>query len=107
MTYNIYISQTKERSKMPRKTHSVARLLAKTNLLLKKPDSQISLDQKCILCMVIEDVLMSTGNYEGYGYNDPFVPELGSPACYRRQYYVSRNLRPQYTGFADAYEIDA
>jgi len=92
---------------MPRKTHSVAKLLAKTNLLLKKPDLQISLDQKRILCMVIEDVLMSTDNYEGYGYNDPFVPELGSAACYRRHYYVSRNLCPQYTGFAGTYERES
>jgi|TARA_R110002074_G_scaffold73238_4_gene168357 hypothetical protein len=92
---------------MARKTHSVAKILAKTNFLLSKPDFQISLDQKRILCMVIEDVLMSTDNYEGYGYNDPFVPELGSAACYRRRYYVSHTLRPQYESFKDTYEIDA
>ena len=89
---------------MARKTHSVARLLAKTNFLLQKPHFQISLDQKRILCMVIEDVLLSTDNYEGYGYNDPFVPELGSAACYRRGYYVSRTLRRQYMSYKEDLE---
>ena len=89
---------------MPRKTYSVAKLLAKTNFLLSKPDFQISLDQKRILCMVIDDVLMSTDNYEGYGYNDPFVPELGSAACYRRGYYVSRTLRRQYMSYKEDLE---
>ena len=84
---------------MARKTHSVARLLAKTNFLLQKPDFQISLDQKRILCMVIEDVLHSTGNYEGFGYNDPYTPEFGSPGEYRRGYYVSRTLRSAYRTF--------
>jgi hypothetical protein len=89
---------------MARKTHSVARLLAKTNFLLSKPDFQISLDQKRILCMVIEDVLHSTDNYEGFGYNDPFTPELGSPAGYRRRYYVSRTLRRQYMSYKEDLE---
>ena len=90
---------------MARKTHSVARLLAKTNHLLSKPDFQISTDQKRILCMVIEDVLHSTGNYEGFGYNDPFTPELGSPGEYRRGYYVSRTLRVPYMAYIEDFEL--
>ena len=79
-----------------RKTHSVGRMLAKANWQLQKPDFMISLDQKRIICMMIESVLHETGNYEGFGYIDKEVPEMQDPREYRRIYYISRLVRSDY-----------
>ena len=79
-----------------RKTHSVGRILAKANWQLQKPDSMISLEQKQIICMMIESVLHETGNYEGFGYIDDETPALLSPRGYRRRYYIHRRIRSDY-----------
>jgi hypothetical protein len=79
-----------------RKTHSVGRMLAKANWQLQKPDSMITLDQKRIICMMIESVLHETGNYEGYGYIDDKTPAMLSPQEYRRIYYIHKRVRSDY-----------
>ena len=79
-----------------RKTHSVGRILAKANWQLQKPDLMISLDQKRIICMMIESVLHETGNYEGYGYIDDKTPAMLSPQEYRRIYYIHKRVRSDY-----------
>ena len=79
-----------------RKTHSVGRILAKANWQLQKPDFMISLDQKRVICIMIESVLHETGNYEGFGYIDDETPALLSPEEYRRRYYIHRRVRADY-----------
>jgi|TARA_R110002126_G_scaffold1579_4_gene9264 hypothetical protein len=79
-----------------RKTHSVGRMLAKANWQLQKPDFMITLDQKRIICMMIESVLHETGNYEGYGYIDDKTPAMLSPQEYRRTYYIHKRVRSDY-----------
>ena len=79
-----------------RKTHSVGRMLAKANWQLQKPDFMITLDQKRIICMMIESVLHETGNYEGYGYIDDKTPAMLSPQEYRRIYYIHKRVRSDY-----------
>jgi hypothetical protein len=99
-----YKSREKKKHMAARKTFPVAKLLKHTNFLLKMADDRISLDQKKILCSMIETVLHETGNYAGFGYYDEVsriwaaakTPEMGNPYSYRRQYYVSRLLHSEY-----------
>lgn len=48
------------------KTISVKWLASRYNALLAKPET--SLEERMLICTLIEDLLMSSKNYNGFGY---------------------------------------
>ena len=64
-------------TKTKRKTIGVSEIKQKVNRMLKVPG--ISQDAKQILSSLMEEVLMETGNYKGFGFN-------GNPEDKTREY---------------------
>ena len=52
-----------------RKTLNVSLILAEANKQLARKDDFATADFKAGICVMIERILMDTGNYEGYNYN--------------------------------------
>ena len=67
----------------PRKTVEVAKVKAKINAMLAHPP--LERDSKVTLCCLLEDILMETGNYHGFGFANPST-EVGDNDYYDRHY---------------------
>lgn len=70
----------------PRKTVNVERVREKVNSMLARPLKHVHRDSKVTLCCLIEDVLMETGNYRGFGFDDPSA-DPGDDNYYNRRYF--------------------
>jgi len=90
-----------------RKTFNVSKTLAEANKQLARKDADATTDFKKGVCVLIERILMDTGNYNGYNYNlwnnggftqwqkdgEPDFPEKNKymyskhGGCYDRHYY--------------------
>ena len=55
----------------PRRTIAVNDIRNRVNATLALPLDRVSRDAKVTLCCMIEDVLMSTGNYKGFQFDNP------------------------------------
>jgi len=75
-----------------RKTVEVSNLLKWANLQLARTDGRATAEWKAGVCTIIEQVLMDTGNYEGFGFIDNGNSITGTLGYYSRFYYVSRKL---------------
>ena len=71
-----------------RKTIDVKTLLDSANFQLKRTDKFASKDYKRAISDMIEDVLMKTGNYSGFGFEDNNDCKYDSDGYYNRFYYV-------------------
>lgn len=72
-----------------RKTFDVQQFKARINSIIEKPMSADTLSEpeRKALCVILEEILMDTGNYNGYGYPDGYHPEAPGFSDYRRRYY--------------------
>ena len=68
-----------------RKTVEVAKVKAKINAMLARPLNHVERDSKVTLCCLLEDILMETGNYHGFGFANPST-EVGDDDYYNRTY---------------------
>ena len=68
-----------------RKTIVVADVKSLVNGMLARPLSAIERDSKVTLCCLVEEILMSTGNYRGFGFTNPST-EVGDDDYYDRHY---------------------
>ena len=75
-----------------RKTVEVMKLLKWANLQLARTDSRATTEWKAGVCTIIEQVLMDTGNYDGFGFIDNSNSETGTLGYYSRFYYISNKL---------------
>ena len=73
---------------MARKTVDVEGLKNYANHLLGLPEDEfyITADYKAGVCVMIEKVLLTSGNYNGYSYLNDEDCELGSFGFYSRKY---------------------
>ena len=74
------------------KTTSVKALIISINYNLARTDNRATVDYKMALCMVLESILMDTGNYQGFGFIDNNDSETGSMGYYSRFYYINGRL---------------
>ena len=77
---------------MAKKTHPVADSLAFANYQLARTDEFATVDFKAGICSMIERILHSTGNYEGFSFLDHDDCETGTLGYYSRFYTFSHNI---------------
>jgi hypothetical protein len=75
-----------------RKTTSVKALIKDINHSLARTDKRATADFKLGMCVVLESILHSTGNYKGFGFIDNSDSETGTLGYYSRFYYTSHKL---------------
>ena len=75
-----------------RKTTSVKTLIKDINHNLARTDKHATADFKLGMCVVLESILHSTGNYKGFGFIDNSNSETGTLGYYSRFYYTSLKL---------------
>ena len=75
-----------------RKTVNVLMLLEWANKNLAREDEFATVDFKAGICSMIERILHSTGNYEGFGFLDNSDSETGTLGYYSRFYTFSHNI---------------
>ena len=71
-----------------RKTTSVRELVKTANFNLARKDTFATTDYKRAICDFIEDVLMNTGNYKGFGFGNNDDSVCGTLGYYTRRYFI-------------------
>jgi hypothetical protein len=80
---------------MSRKTVSVIMLLEYANKNLKRDDEYATVDFKSGVCTMIEMVLMDTGNYAGFMFQDNDDSDTGTLGYFTRSYFYSPKMRKE------------
>jgi len=80
---------------MPRKTVNVLMLLEWANKNLRREDEFATVDFKSGVCCMIEMVLMNTGNYAGFMFQDNDDSDCGTLGYYSRSYFYSAKMRKE------------
>ena len=78
---------------MPRKTTPILGLLEYANAQLKRTDPFATKELKAGVCSMIEHILMTSGNYEGFCFKDNNDSDIGTLGYYTRSYFYSDNMR--------------
>ena len=80
---------------MSRKTIDVLALLEWANRNLKREDEFATVDFKSGICSMIEMVLLETGNYEGFSFQNNDDSATGTLGYYSRSYFYSTKMRQE------------
>jgi hypothetical protein len=80
---------------MARKQIDVLSLLEFANHNLERQDEFVTAGFKAGICIMIEKVLMETGNYAGFGFLDNNDSDTGTLGYYSRHYYYSSKMRDE------------
>lgn len=73
-----------------KKTIKVEDLLEYANKQLARPESDIvTISFKAGICTMIERVLLDTGNYNGFCFNDPDNTKTDTFGYYSRKYFLT------------------
>jgi hypothetical protein len=74
-----------------RKTIEVTEMLDWANGMLARTDVYADSKFKAGICTAIENILMKTGNYKGFGFLNNVDSETGTLGYYSRVYYTATN----------------
>ena len=75
-----------------RKTIEVTEMLDWANGMLARTDVYADAKFKAGICTAIENILMKTGNYKGFGFLNNEDSETGTLGYYSRVYYTNHKL---------------
>jgi len=75
-----------------KKTLEVSNILDYCNKQLARTDNFADYKFKAGICVMLHDVLHSTGNYSGFRFNNPDSTEIDDKDYYSRTYYKHKNL---------------
>ena len=77
---------------MPRKTTPILGLHVYANVQLKRTDRFATKEHKAGVCAMIEHILMESGNYSGFCFQDNSDSNTGTLGYYSRQYFYSNTM---------------
>lgn len=80
---------------MSKKTINVLQLLEWANHNLSRDDEFATAGFKSGICRMIETVLLETGNYEGFMFQDNNDSDTGTLGYYSRSYFYSEMMRKE------------
>ncbi len=80
---------------MSKKTINVLQLLEWANHNLSRDDEFATAGFKSGICRMIETVLLETGNYEGFMFQDNSDSDTGTLGYYSRSYLYSTKMRQE------------
>ena len=80
---------------MPKKTVNVLTLLEWANKNLAREDEFATVDFKSGICSMIDMVLLESGNYEGFSFQDNDDSKTGTLGYYSRIYFYSVKMRKE------------
>jgi hypothetical protein len=75
-----------------KKTIEVTEMLNWANGQLSRSDEYADAKFKAGICTAIENILMKTGNYKGFGFRNNEDSETGTLGYYSRVYYTNLKL---------------